>query len=171
MSAFNQRRASKAAGEKHGGILLRALGIDFVIEQCHGFGNVGGDDRCQREQAAGECLGGILGNQARARGGDHDGVDDHVCCVPSAQAVGDNLDNLDRRNHADLDGAWANIVKDGVNLRSDDIRGDILHGGDAERVLCGDSGDGCLGIQTVRRDGLNVCLNAGATVGIGSCDG
>ena len=85
--------------------------------------------------------------------------------------VGDNLDNLGRGNHADLDGAGADIVKYGVDLRSDDIRGDILHGGDTERVLCGDGGDGRLGIQAVRRDGLDVGLNAGATAGIGSCDG
>ena len=89
----------------------------------------------QREQATRERLGRILGNQARARGGDHNGVDDHVRCVPGAQAVGDDFDNLDRGDHADLDGARANIVKDGINLRSDDIGGDILHGGDAERVF------------------------------------
>ena len=80
-------------------------------------------------------LGGILGNQARARGGDHDGVDDHVRCIPSAQAVCDDFDNLGRGDHADLDGARADIVKDGVNLRGYDIWRDILHGGDA-RVFC-----------------------------------
>ena len=112
-----------------------------------------------------------VASSAGARGGDHDGVDDDILCVPGTQAVGDNLDNLGRGDHADLDGARANIVKDGVNLRSDDIRGDILYGGDAERVLCGDGGDGRLGIQAVRRDGLDVGLNAGATAGIGSRDG
>ena len=171
MPTLNEGCATKAAGEEHSGILLRALGIDLVVEQGHGLGNIGRDNRRQREQAAGERLGGIFGNQPCARGGYHDGVDYHVCRVPGAQAVGDNLDNLGRGNHADLDGAWADIVKYGVDLRSDDIRGDILHGGDTERVLCGDGGDGRLGIQTVRRDGLDVGLNAGATAGIGSCDG
>ena len=171
MPTLNEGCAAKAAGEEHGSILLRALGVDLVVEQGHGLGNIGRDNRRQREQAAGERLGGIFGNQPCARGGYHDGVDDHVCRVPGAQAVGDNLDNLGRGNHADLDGAWADIVKYGVDLRSDDIRGDILHGGDTERVLCGDGGDGRLGIQTVRRDGLDVGLNAGATAGIGSCDG
>ena len=171
MPALNERRAAIAAGEKHGGILLRALGIDLVIEQRHSLGNVGRDDGCQREQAAGECLRGILGNEASARGGDHDGVDDHVRCVPGAQAVGDDFDNLDRRNHADLDGARADVVKDSVDLRGYDIWRDILHGGDAQGVLCGDGCNGRLGIQTVRRDGLDVGLNAGATAGIGSCDG
>ncbi len=113
----------------------------------------------------------ILGNEASARSGDHDRIDDDILCVPGTQAVGDNLDNLGRGNHADLDSAGSDIVKNGIDLRRDNIRGDILHGGDTERVLYGDSGDGCLGIQTVRRDGLNVCLNAGATAGIGSCDG
>ena len=171
MAALNQGGAAKTAGEEHSGILLRALGIDLVVEQLHSLGNVGGDDRCQREQAAGECLGGIFGNQARARGGDHDGVDDDVRCVPSAQAVGDDFDNLDRGNHADFDGARADIVKDGVNLRGYDIWRDILHGGDTQGVLCRDGGDGRLGIQAVRRDGLDVGLNAGTAAGIGSCDG
>ena len=171
MPALNERRAAKATGEKHGGILLRALGIDFVIEQCHGLGNIGRDDSRQREQATRERFGGILGNEAGARSGDHDGIDDHVRCVPGAQTVGDNLDNLSRGNHADLDGAGSDIVKNGIDLRRDNIRGDVLHGGDTERVLCGDGRDGCLGIQTVRRDGLDVGLNAGATAGIGSRDG
>lgn len=162
MPALNEGRAAKAAGEEHGSVLLRALGIDLVVEQRHGLGNVGGDDCRQREQAMRKRFGGILGNEASARRGDHNGVDDHVGCVPCAQAIGDNFDNLGGRNHADFDCVGANIVKDGVNLRSDDIGGDILHSGDTERVLCGDGGDGRLGIQTVRRDGLNVCLNAGA---------
>ena len=45
MSALNQGRAAKASGEEHGGILLRAFGIDLVVEQRHGLGNVGRDDR------------------------------------------------------------------------------------------------------------------------------
>ena len=171
MPALNEGRAAKAAGEEHGGILLRALGIDLVVEQRHGLGNIGRDNGRQREQATRERLSGILGNEASARSGDHDGIDDDILCVPGTQAVGDNLDNLSRENHADLDGAGSDIVKDGIDLRRDNIRGDILHGGDTERVLCGDGRDGCFGIQTVRRDGLDVCLNAGATAGIGSCDG
>ena len=146
MPALNEGRAAKAAGEEHGSVLLRALGIDLVVEQRHGLGNVGRDDGRQREQATCERLGGILGNEASARSGDHDGIDDDILCVPGTQAVGDNLDNLSRGNHADFDCVGANIVKDGVNLRSDDIGGDILHGGDTERVLCGDGRDGCLGI-------------------------
>ncbi len=102
---------------------------------------------------------------------DHDGVDYHVCRVPGAQAVGDDFDNLDRRNHANLDGVGADIVKNGVNLRGYDIWRDILHGGNAQCVLRCDGGDGRLGIQAVRRDGLDVGLNAGATAGIGSRDG
>ena len=171
MPALNEGRAAKAAGEEHGGILLRALGIDLVIEQRHGLGNIGRDDGRQWEQAAGKRFGGVLCDQASARGGDHDGVDDDILCVPGTQAVGDNLDNLGRGDHADLDGAGSNIVKNGIDLRRDNVRGDILHGGDAERVLCGDGRDGRLGIQAVRRDGLDVGLNAGTTAGIGSCDG
>ena len=45
MPALNEGRAAKAAGEEHGGILLRALGIDLVIEQRHGLGNIGRDNR------------------------------------------------------------------------------------------------------------------------------
>lgn len=171
MPTLNEGCATKAAGEEHGSILLRALGVDLVVEQGHGLGNIGRDNRRQREQAAGERLGGIFGNQPRARGGDHDGVDDDILCVPGAQAVGDNLDNLGRGNHADFDGAGSNIVKNGIDLRRDNIRGDVLHGGDTQGVLCGDSSDGRLGIQAVRRDGLDVGLNAGATAGVGSCDG
>ena len=141
MPALNERRAAKATGEKHGGILLRALGIDLIIEQRHGLGNVGRDDGRQRE-----CLSGILGNEASTRGGDHDGVDDDILCVPGAQAVGDNLDNLGRGDHADLDGAGSYIVKNGIDLRCDNIRGDVLHGGNAQCVLRCDGGDGRLGI-------------------------
>ena len=67
MPALNERRAAKATGEKHGGILLRALGIDLIIEQRHGLGNVGRENGRQREQAAGECLSGILGDEASTR--------------------------------------------------------------------------------------------------------
>ena len=151
--------------------MLRALGVDLVVEQGHGLGNIGRDDGCQREQAVCKRFGGVLCDQTSARGGYHDGVDYHVCRVPSAQAVGDNIDNLGRGNHANLDGVGADIVKNGIDLRRDNIRGDVLHGGDAQGVLCGDGGDGRLGIQAVRRDGLDVGLNAGATAGIGSCDG
>ena len=166
MPALNERRAAKAAGEKHGGILLSALGIDLIIEQRHGLGNIGRDDGRQWEQAACKCFGGVLCDQTSTRGGDHDGVDDDILCVPGTQTVGDNLDNLGRGDHADLDGTGADIVKNGIDLRRDNIRGDVLHGGDTERVLCGYGCDGRLGIQTVRRDGLDVGLNAGTTAGI-----
>ena len=171
MPALNEGRAAKAAGEEHGSVLLGALGIDLVVEQRHGLGDVGRDDGRQREQATRERLSGIFGNEAGARSGDHDGIDDDILCVPGTQAVGDNLDNLGRGNHANLDGVGADIVKNGIDLRRDNIRGDVLHGGDAQGALCGDGGDGRLGIQAVRRDGLDVGLNAGATAGIGSCDG
>ena len=49
MPALNEGRASKAAAEKHSGILLRALGIDLIVEQRHGLRNVGRDNRRQRE--------------------------------------------------------------------------------------------------------------------------
>ena len=66
MPALNEGCATKAAGEEHGSVLLRALGIDLVVEQRHGLGNVGRDDGRQREQATCERLGGILGNEASA---------------------------------------------------------------------------------------------------------
>ena len=82
MSAFNQRRASKAAGEEHGGILLRALGIDLVVEQCHGLGDIGRDDGRQREQATRERLGRILEMNAAERiDRDDAAAGDIVACV------------------------------------------------------------------------------------------
>ena len=131
MPALNEGRAAKAAGEEHGSVLLRALGIDLVVEQRHGLGNIGRDNACQWEQAACKRFGGVLGDETSARSGDHDGIDDDILCVPGAQAVGYDFDNLGRRNHADLDGTGADIVKNGIDLRRDNIRGDVLHGGDA----------------------------------------
>ena len=99
------------------------------------------------------------------------GVDDDILRIPGAQALGDNLDNLGRGDHADFDGVGADIVKDGIDLRRDNIGGDVLHGGDAQGVLCGDGRDGRLCIQTVRRDSLDIGLNAGAAAGIAARDG
>ena len=59
MPTLNEGCATKAAGEEHGSILLRALGVDLVVEQRHGLGNVGRDDGRQREQAARKRFGGI----------------------------------------------------------------------------------------------------------------
>ena len=82
MPALNEGCAAKAAGEEHGGILLRALGIDFVIEQRHGLGNIGRDDRCQREQATRERLGRILEMNAAERiDRDDAAAGDIVACV------------------------------------------------------------------------------------------
>ena len=114
--------------------MLRALGIDLVVEQRHGLGNIGRDNGRQREQAVGERLAASSAMSER-RGGNHDGVDDDILRIPGAQALGDNLDNLGRGDHADFDGVGADIVKDGIDLRRDNIGGDVLHGGDA-RVFC-----------------------------------
>ena len=45
MPTLNEGCATKAAGEEHGSILLRALGVDLVVEQGHGLGNIGRDNR------------------------------------------------------------------------------------------------------------------------------
>ena len=46
MPTLNEGCATKAAGEEHGSILLCALGVDLVVKQGHGLGNIGRDDGC-----------------------------------------------------------------------------------------------------------------------------
>ncbi len=86
---------------------------------------------------------------------------------PSATAC----DHAGIGQHADLHRADIKIGEHRIDLRGDEIRRHIVNAGHALRVLRASTPLSPTRQDTKRREGFQVCLNAGTTTGIRACNG
>lgn len=105
----------------------------------------------------------------------------HAVCVGEAfapevvramllQRVGHGIDQLGGGQHAEFDGADAEIVEAGIDLRAQEFGGRCMDRGDAARVLGRQRGNRGQSVHAMRGEGLEVGLDAGAAAGIGAGD-
>ena len=171
VAALEQHGAAEGARQVLGDELLVARAGDRASREGFGLADVGRDDRGEPEEAPGERRDGVVGDELGARGRHHHGVHHDVGGVPALQAIGDGLDDGRLRDHADLHRCRRDVLEDGVDLGGHELRRRVEHRAHPEGVLRGEGGDGGLGEQAVRRDGLDIRLDARAAAGIGSGDG
>ena len=95
--------------------------------------------------------------------------DGHV--GPRRKPVRDDLRDLTRRQHADLDRRHANVVENGVDLAGQELGRRDVNRGDAPRVLRGQRGQDGHAVAAERRERLEIGLDAGTAAGIRSGDG
>ena len=75
-----------------------------------------------------------------------------------------------RSDHADLDGIWADVLKDSIELCCQEFRRGLLHHADALRVLRRQGRDGAHAVDAVGKHRLEICLNPCATARITARD-
>ena len=130
---------------------------------------VRGDDGREREQPIDERLDGIVLEQLRAGARDHDRID-HERNAVHAQEIGDGVDQLPREEHARLCGIDSDVGEHGLELRLDELRRQLLHGGHAERVLCGQRNDRARPEAAGGSKRLQVGLDPGSASRVGAGD-
>ena len=87
------------------------------------------------------------------------------------QCVGDGMDHFGVGQHAELHRVDVEVVEAGVQLRAQEVDWWHVHGGHAAGVLRGQRGDRRKAVHTMRGEGLQVGLDAGAAAGVGAGDG
>ena len=146
------------------------LGAHRPPRQCFRLRRIGGHDRGQWQQVPDQHGDGILGEQAVEALGDHHGVDDQRAGAAIPEHAGDRLDDLGRAQHPGLDGARADVLEHGHDLRHDHRgrhHGDVTH---PRGVLGGDGGQGAGAEYAQRGERLQVGLDAGAAAGVAPRD-
>ncbi len=93
------------------------------------LGQVRRHDRREREEPLDQRLDGVVLQQLRARARDQDRVDDERDGVP-LEELRDRLDDRAREEHPGLRGVDADVVEDRVELGADEVRRQLVHGGD-----------------------------------------
>lgn len=171
VTALDEDRAAVALGQLLRNGRLLARGFYRVSRERLGLHDVGGDDRGQGEEPAGERADGVLADESCARSGDHDRVDHDVGGVPMREPLGDDLDDVGGGHHADLHRSRRDVLEDGVDLLGDELGRRLLHGTHPAGVLRGERGDGGFREEMVRRDGLDVRLDARAATRVRAGDG
>ena len=86
------------------------------------------------------------------------------------QRIGDGMGDVGRGDHADLHRIDADIGKDRIDLAGDEVGRDQFDAADAPRVLGGQGGDDGHAVDAVRREGLQIGLDAGPAGGVRAGD-
>ncbi len=102
------------------------LGAHRPTRQCLRLRRVGGHDRGQWQQIPDQDGDGVLGEQAVEALGDHHGVDDQRAGSAIPEHAGDRLDDLGSAQHPGLDGARADVLEHGHDLRHDHRASDTM---------------------------------------------
>src|SRR5690606_23028081 len=113
--------------------------------------------------------GGVVG-EAVAGFGHHHRVDDQRLEGVALDRPGDGLGGLGRADHAGLGGLAIDVAGDGVDLRFDEVGGEVFDAIDAARVLGGDGGDDRTAKDLHGGPGLEVGLDSGPAGGIAAGD-
>jgi len=102
--------------------------------------------------------------------GHHHRIDHYYrwCIFP--HPGGYRSDGFRLRNHADLDGVRTHILKNCLDLFSYDLRQNILHGQNTQRILGRNRRDDAHAEYSVRRKSLQIGLNSCAAAGIRTGD-
>ena len=135
------------------------------------LGQVGRQDRGQRQQLPAQGEHRVVAQQPGAALGDHHRVDDQVVDRVVAHGAGDGFDDRDRRKHPGLRRGWVEVLHHAVDLGHDQLHRQFEDVGDRDRVLGRDRGDRRGAVDAKRREGLEVGLDPSAAAGVGAGDG
>jgi hypothetical protein len=127
-------------------------------------------DGGEREELLDEDADGVVLEQLRARGGDHDGVD-HERGLVLAQEVGDRLDDARAEEHPGLGGVGADVVEHRVELGAGEGRRRLVDGRDRGRALRGERHDRAHAVAAERGERLQVRLDPRAPARVRGRDG
>ena len=134
------------------------------------LGDVGRDQLRDGQQLRLQGVDGLVLNQLGAGGGDHHRIDHDVTGLVVRKLLCDHPDQRRRGHHADLDRIGEDVCEHGVQLVGQKLRCDLKDACDAGCILGSEGRDGGHGVNAMRRHGLHVCLNSGASAGIASSD-
>ena len=95
---------------------------------------------------------------------------DHERNAVHAQEIGDGVDQLAREEHPRLGRVDSDVGEDSLELRLDELRGQLLHGGHAERVLRGQRDDRARPEAARGRERLQVGLDPRSASRVGAGD-
>ena len=109
--------------------------------------------------------------QGRAGAGDHHRIEHDIERGVLFERQRHGLDDLARRQHADLGGADAEVAEQRVELSRQEGYGWGMDGIDAAGVLCSQRGQGAQSMHAVRGEGLEVGLDARPAAAVGPCHG
>ena len=170
VSSLEQDVAAEEFVDRLCGSLHVRFGLDGPLRKHFRFRDVRGDDVRELEEFLLEGVDRLFRDEPRPAGGDHDGVDHDVLRVVLLELFGDGRDEVGRRDHPDLHRVREDVCKDLIQLLREEVRGALLDGCHAGRVLRGQGRDGAHRVNTVHGHRFDVRLNAGASAGIGTSD-
>ncbi len=130
------------------------------------LGKVRRHDRGEREQAADQRLDGVVLEQLCARACDQHRVDDERNGV-ALEELRHRLDDRAREEHPGLRRVDADVVEDGLQLRADEVRRQLVHRCHRDRVLGGERDDGARPVRARGGKRLQIGLDAGAAARVG----
>ncbi len=117
-----------------------------------------------------ECGGGIVGKQVIAKRRHHHRIEDHRA-LARGDELRDQLRDLRRTQHADLDRVHRHVIEDGVQLGAQKLQRRGVDLADPARVLRHQRGDHAIGEAAGGGDRLDIGLDAGPSGGVGAGDG
>ena len=122
-------------------------------------------DRGEWEEARHERLDGVGLQQCRAGAREHDRIDDEGK-IPPVEKVRHGFDDGNGEEHPGLRRVHADVLVDGVELRSNEIQGQLVHCRDTLRVLRRERHDRARAVATRGREGFQVGLDPGSAAGV-----
>ncbi len=173
MPALHEGRPSAQVEESTRGLRQVTRSLDGQARQNMRLMEVGGHDRSQRDELPSDRVLGLAIEETLSTGRGHHRVE-HVVGQPIlVDRLRYGLHQVRVGEHAGLDGVRRNVRGHGSNLCEDHFGGYGMHGGDAERVLGRDGGDGAAAENAERVERLEVGLDAGPApaVAAGDCEG
>ncbi len=172
MPALDQDIGGAERGERIRLPLDRVLGLRLArAEQGRRFRQIRRDQRRQRDKMAVDGGNGFVFQEPRAGGRNHHRIEHDVARLVALQPRRHGLDQLGRRQHADLHRRDVEILENGVDLLRDEVRRHGVDGGDALRILRRQRDEDAGAIDLMRREGLEIGLDAGAAARIRAGDG
>ena len=112
----------------------------------------------------------VLGQQSVARGRNHHRVQDETIKAVMYDRSSYPDHQLSRGEHSGLGGHRIQVVHYGIDLRSDHLEGDGVHGRYPHGVLCCDRGDGARAEDTEGLEGLEIGLDSRTPTAVAAGD-
>ena len=156
----HRARAELEQGACRGASLVESF--DCSIQQHPRFGHVGRDDRRQGEQLCAQRLNGFVAQQLGPTLGHHHRIDHEPGDSVITDRIRHRLDDRGRREHAGLGRAYFQVAHDRVDLRADELCGQLEDVRHVDSVLRGDRRDRRRAVHAERRKSFQVGLDTRA---------
>ena len=144
--------------------------VDFQAREQLGFVVIWGQDRCFGKQEIAQDRNGTLGEQLRARPGNHHRIDDEGRDPPLSRSLGNRSNDFFVRQHAGLCRTNTNIFSNGIDLGGNEIGGEAFNAIDAEGILSGNAGNSTRTVNAVEGKRTEVGLDARAPTAVRTGD-